>query len=144
MCLLLKTNPQRGDFWQPVTGSVEENEGFFEAACREPMEETKLPFAAPPLDTGLEFEFVSRFGPTRERIFTLYVEDMPEPILDPKEHNAFEWLSPKDVLGRLKYRSNVDGLFQSYELIFSAKLDAPRPTMHSPRSETLRSTGHKS
>ncbi|HRK03098.1 MAG TPA: NUDIX domain-containing protein, partial [Oligoflexia bacterium] len=33
-CLLLLTNKRRGEFWQPVTGTVEDGESFEQAALR--------------------------------------------------------------------------------------------------------------
>lgn len=121
-CLLLKTNRARGEFWQPVTGTVEEHEGFFEAACREPIEETGFRFNGAPLDSGFEFEFSSRFGPARERIYALVVDDMPTPRIDPKEHQDHQWIRPEDALKLLKFPSNVDGLRRCYQLIFGREL----------------------
>ena len=121
-CLLLRTNEARGDFWQPVTGTVEQNEGYFEAACREPSEETGFHFDSTPLDIGYEFDFHSRFGATRERVFALVVEDTPPPKLDPKEHQDFQWIHPLEALKLLKYPSNKDGLKHSFEKIFGKKL----------------------
>ena len=122
LCLLLKTNQARGAFWQPVTGSVEPNEGFFEAACREPNEETGFSFDTSPIDTGFEFAFISHVGNARERIYGLYVADAPTPRLDPIEHDAFQWLAPTLALPLLKFSSNIDGLKRSYRLIFEKDL----------------------
>ena len=38
--LLFQVNEKRGGFWQNITGSVEKNESFYEAALREINEET--------------------------------------------------------------------------------------------------------
>lgn len=121
-CLLLKTNKARGQFWQPVTGTVEDHEGFFEAACREPLEETGFDFEAPPADTGYEFEFASRFGHTKEHVFALQVDGEPKPKIDPKEHDDFQWTAPKDALKLLRYPSNVDGLRKAFKLLFKKDL----------------------
>lgn len=121
-CLLLKTNRARGEFWQPVTGSVESNEGYFEAACREPAEETGFVFNAAPVDTGYEFEFASRQGTARERIFALVVDDVPAPRLDPKEHQDFRWLDPTEAMGLLRFPSNISGLRHAYRAIFGTDL----------------------
>lgn len=121
-CLLLKTNKERGEFWQPVTGTVEEHEGFYEAACREPLEETGFQFSGPPADVGFEFDFSSRFGPARERVFALIVTDSPLPRLDPNEHQDFKWVSPEEALSLLKFPSNVEGLKRSYRLVFGKDL----------------------
>lgn len=122
VCLLLKTNKARGQFWQPVTGTVEENEGYFEAACREALEETGFSFTAAPLDTGYEFDFKSRFGPARERIFALYVDDAPAPKLDPREHDDSRWLEPIKAASLLRFPSNYEGLVQSFKQMFGKEL----------------------
>ncbi|MBI3555466.1 MAG: NUDIX domain-containing protein [Deltaproteobacteria bacterium] len=121
-CLVLKTNRLRGEFWQPVTGTVEMGEGYFEAACREPLEETGFKFKSSPLDTGVEFDFTSRFGPARERIFALTVDDLPTPKLDPNEHQDFQWVAPKEALKLLRFPSNIDGLKKTYRLVFGKEL----------------------
>lgn len=123
-CLLLKTIPARGGYWQPVTGTVENHEGYFEAACREPIEETGFRFQSAPIDTGYEFEFHSHHGPAHERTFALVVEDMPRPSLDPKEHQDFLWESPQNALALLRFGSNIEGLKRTYRLIFGK--DFPR------------------
>lgn len=121
-CLLLKTNKARGEFWQPVTGTVEDNEDFLEAARREPVEETGFTFKSEPLNTGYEFEFHSRFGQARECVFALVVDDIPPPRLDPREHQGFKWVSPKEALDQLRFPSNVEGLIQAYKLVFKKDL----------------------
>ena len=118
LCLLFKTAENRGSFWQPVTGSVEADENFFAAACREAYEETGLIFAAPPDDTGYEFEFTSRFGPTHERCFVARLSTKLPPKLDPKEHQDFQWIAPKDAEPLLRFPSNIEGLHQSYRLLY--------------------------
>lgn len=123
VCLLLKTNVLRGQFWQPVTGTVEDDEGFFEAACRETSEETRFIFSAPPIDTGFEFGFKSRLGSARERVFALFIDEMPTPTLDPKEHDEYQWISPVLASNLLRYPSNRDGLVQSYKRIFGKELE---------------------
>lgn len=122
-CLLLKTNLTRGSFWQPVTGSVEPGEGYFEAACREPLEETGFLFESPPRDVGFEFEYTSQFGVTKEHVFALTLDKENIPKLDPKEHQDFLWIKPIDALGKLKYPSNADGLKKSFKLIFGRDLN---------------------
>ncbi|MBI2604458.1 MAG: NUDIX domain-containing protein [Deltaproteobacteria bacterium] len=121
-CLLLKTNAARGAFWQPVTGSVEPGEGFFEAACREPLEETGFAFESPPVDVGYDFEFTSRFGVTRERVFVLTVASQQDPRLDPKEHQDFQWISPLQAIGLLRFPTNEQGLRLSFRCLFGKDL----------------------
>lgn len=117
-CLLLKTNAARGGFWQPVTGTVEDGEGYLEAACREAAEETGFAFPKMPLDSGHEFSFISRFGQARERTFALYIDGLPIPLLDPREHDDFRWVLPSNAAELLRYPSNREGLAHSYQSLF--------------------------
>src|SRR4051812_42661610 len=71
--LVFHTQPKRGAFWQPVTGGVEKDETYEQAALREVQEETGLTFRATELrDLGYEFEFESRWGgKAREKCFAI-------------------------------------------------------------------------
>ncbi|MEW6055120.1 MAG: NUDIX domain-containing protein [Bdellovibrionota bacterium] len=126
-CLLLKTNKARGEFWQPITGTVEDHEGFFEAACRESVEETGFTFDTKPLDTTYEFEFASRSGHAKERVFALYISDCPTPKIDPKEHQDFQWIVPAKSIAHLRYPSNTNGLKHAYQLFFGNPLLEEEP-----------------
>lgn len=116
LCLLLRTNPARGGFWQPVTGGVEKDEtgddGWLAAAEREAREETGLPFAAPAREVGHEFEFQSRWGGlARERVFLLKTPGpAPAPRLDPAEHDAYQWVSPEDAMALMPFEGCKNGL----------------------------------
>ena len=57
--LILLTNERRGNFWQSVTGGVEEGEEFKAAAFRETIEETACPNdkMIRLIDMKLDFEF---------------------------------------------------------------------------------------
>lgn len=121
-CLLLKTNVTRGSYWQPVTGTVESHEGYYEAACREPFEETGFNFESAPQDIGYEFEFTSQYGVTKERVFILKIEKTENPKIDPKEHQDFQWTTPQNALTLLKYPTNIEGLKRSYRFAFGKDL----------------------
>lgn len=106
--LLLLTRPERGAFWQPVTGSVEEGESFNDAALREAVEETGLSFQAPPVDIGAGFEFDSRWtGPCIEKGYALEADRDAEVRLAPQEHVDSKWVTAVEALREVKFESNA-------------------------------------
>lgn len=112
--LLLQVNPDRGSFWQPMTGTVEPHESFLEGAARELQEETAVQGAL--VDTGYEFEFDGRWGRARERVFAVQCGEVPSVRLDGREHQSFEWMKPDEALKRLKFDSNREGLMAALKM----------------------------
>jgi 8-oxo-dGTP pyrophosphatase MutT (NUDIX family) len=111
--LLLLTRAERGSFWQPVTGSVEEGEGLETAAAREAREETSLKFVNPPQPVGVPFEFESRGNRISEYSFSLEVpftdeRKFPAVTLDPHEHVDYKWVPADEAFQKLKYPSNQE------------------------------------
>ena len=113
--LLLKTRPDRGAFWQPVTGSVEKGETLAAAARREAGEETGLSFSGPlePLDYSFSYEKGDH--QFEEHAFALRADAIgPEsdgPVrLDPREHTEYRWLLPDEALAMTRFPSNQKGL----------------------------------
>jgi 8-oxo-dGTP pyrophosphatase MutT (NUDIX family) len=110
--LILRTRQDRGDFWQPVTGSVEAGETLEHGAKREAEEETGLSFVQPPKRVGEPFEFESRWGGrVTEYGFSLEISPAlqgsePRVALDLREHVDFRWCTRDDVLPMLHFPSN--------------------------------------
>jgi 8-oxo-dGTP pyrophosphatase MutT (NUDIX family) len=110
--LILKTNRQRGEFWQPVTGSVEEGESIEQAALREMCEETGLKPLSEIRQVSPAYEFQGNRSSNRETPFMAEVagEDFLPPSkisLDPHEHTEFQWVDAEDALKLLKHESNA-------------------------------------
>lgn len=111
--LLLQTNEKRGRFWQPVTGKVEEGENLVEAALREACEETGFLLTAEshhPITLDYDFEFEGKWGPAHEYAFCISVPEKWQPTLDPREHEAFEWVTPSEAMKRMNFDTNQKGL----------------------------------
>lgn len=119
--LLFLTNKKRGEFWQPVTGSVEPDDPSLEAAAlREASEESGLNFVTQPEPLGMDFEFDSKWGRAHEFVYTLKVpsaiDTQTEKIkVDPHEHQSAKWCTAKEALGLVKFESNRAALLQLLE-----------------------------
>jgi 8-oxo-dGTP pyrophosphatase MutT (NUDIX family) len=107
--LLLYLRPERGSFWQPITGGVESGETLKQAAARECVEETGLSFHGLPAEVGYSFEFPVRGQTYRETVF--YREALDGEVkLDAREHVASEWVSAEEALNRVPHESTRDSL----------------------------------
>lgn len=110
--LMLLMQPERGGFWQPVTGSVEDGEAIEAGALREAWEETGFrPGPAGIQALGYEFSFEGRWGRAHETVYYFPAADgLPTPTLDPKEHRDFRWVSFAEAEGMLAFPSNREAL----------------------------------
>jgi len=109
--LLLQTNKKRGEFWQPITGSVEAGEEYPDAALREANEETGLEIEMTALqDLKFSFKYKGRRGPTEEYAFAAEVDSEDSVTLDPQEHITYRWVSAAKAKERCLHSSNVEAL----------------------------------
>ncbi len=93
--LLLQFAPERGDGFQNITGSVEEDENFLEGARRELVEEIGV--AENLIDMNLHFNFRDRWGfEVEERVFLFHPDTKPEIHLS-AEHQSYKWIPIKEV-----------------------------------------------
>ncbi len=114
--LLLHMVPERGGFWQPVTGGVESGEEISKAALREAQEETALSFVGELLDLKTSFEFQSPRGICIEHAFALETDvGSPVPKLDQqsyREHSEFRWGNASETIGLVAWESNKKIFFK--------------------------------
>ena len=115
--LLLHRVTKLESFWQGVTGALEGGETLLQAAAREVLEETGFrPANIRSLDFTYSFpvigEWRKSFGPGPveivEHVFVAEV-DGRDPTLS-QEHDAWEWLTPGEAVGMLKWPNNVEGI----------------------------------
>ncbi len=111
--LILKTRPERGGFWQPVTGGVEKDEGLPEAALREAQEETGIVFKEGPDPIAYQFEYQNHGEKFTEYGFAFYMKTLeegsvpPSVKLDAKEHVEHKWVTGKEAFKTIAHPSNA-------------------------------------
>lgn len=111
--LMLRVREDRGGFWQPVTGSIEEGETFEEGGLREAMEETGFTFTRALQYLGMEYQYRTRWGKDAvERAYLLPVEgeSPPTPRLDPKEHVDFQWVPASQAPALSPFPTNQEAI----------------------------------
>ena len=120
--LLLKRIPRRGEFWQPITGGLEEGEAKIEALKREVREETGIKNIIKIIEDVHYFEFqdlpfieyLKKHGHIhkhlKEYAFGVEVSPDEEVVLDREEHSEFRWCSFQEALDLLKWKENKEAL----------------------------------
>ena len=110
--LLFQVNEKRGSFWQNITGSVENNETFLEAAIREIKEETGLdPSCYSISDLKIEHRFPTRHPKIiHEKSFVAVFTKKPKIILS-EEHQSCCWFHLHEINNiHYGYASNFSSL----------------------------------
>jgi 8-oxo-dGTP pyrophosphatase MutT (NUDIX family) len=107
LVLLFRRPPSRGRIWVPISGKVESSDRNLSAAIRREVKEetgfTRIRRLSP-------LRWVFRFrgpdgGQWRLHAFAVELPSRTAPRLS-DEHDAFEWLQPREALKRLHYRDN--------------------------------------
>ena len=107
--LLMRRVPERGGFWQPLTGGVEHGETFEEATRREAREETGITEMIGVVDSNYHYEFTDEGRHHVEYIFGAEVPANTNTRLS-HEHDDFRWVSKDEAFQLLKWPGNKEGL----------------------------------
>jgi lipoyl(octanoyl) transferase len=116
--LLLHRRPERGNFWQPITGTLDDGEAPLETARREVVEETG--HRAEPHDLDLTQSFLiesqwleSRYPPpiiASEVGFTAALSSRLPILLDAQEHDEYGWFTFGDAYERIQWTDDREAL----------------------------------
>jgi len=124
---MLHRTPANGNFWQGVTGGVEDGEELIKTARRELREETQIkPTSIQQLD--YKFTFANE-GIWKERYnwkvktipvytFRAIAESSAEPVLESGEHDKYIWCGYEKAVELLHWDKDKEAL-RHCELTFS-------------------------
>ena len=119
--LLLQMNESRGYHWQNVTGVVESDEDFIDAAIREAQEETGLKEEniAKITQGELFFTFTDQWkNEVFEKLFFIQVSQKWDIGLDPKEHCDYKWVVDNQIQrDSVYYQSNYQSLLEAMKIL---------------------------
>ena len=123
--LLLHRRPERGNFWQPITGSIEPGEAPLETARREVLEETG--HRAEPDDLALTQSFMiesaylaSRYPApiiASEVCFIARIDSRLPIRMDAEEHDQYGWFTFADAYERIRWSDDREALEKIEELL---------------------------
>ena len=117
--LLLKMNERRNNYWQNITGFVEDEEEFQSGARREAIEETGLkPENIKQItNLGMKFEFHDRWGnDVVEEVFSIETKSQWTIDLDPTEHQDYIWTTEDELIrDSVHFESNYLALLKVKE-----------------------------
>ena len=116
--LLLHRRPERGNFWQPITGSMEEGELPHETAHRELIEETGN--AGEPVALDLKQSFMiesqflaAKFPPPIIATETGFVVEMSSEAairIDAEEHDDYGWFTFAEAYEKIRWTDDREAL----------------------------------
>jgi lipoyl(octanoyl) transferase len=116
--LLLHRRAERGNFWQPITGSIEDGESPDQTARRELAEETGHHGEPRALDLLQSFLIESQFLESRypapiiasEVGFVARVDSRAAIQLDAEEHDTYGWFTFAEAYERIRWTDDREAL----------------------------------
>ena len=139
--LLLHRRPERGNFWQPITGSIEEGEQPRDTARRELAEETGQDGDPEPIDLEQSFMIESHFLEAKhpppiiatETAFVVEVAAGMPIRMDTAEHDDYGWFTFAEAYERIRWSDDrealekVESRLRGLAVAQSREEDAARP-----------------
>ncbi|HEV7484837.1 MAG TPA: lipoyl(octanoyl) transferase LipB [Thermoanaerobaculia bacterium] len=116
--LLLHRRPERGNFWQPITGSIEDGELPLDTARRELTEETGHTGEPETIDLEQSFMIESHFLEAKypppiiasETGFTIEVPRGSIVRVDAAEHDDYGWFTFAEAYERIRWTDDREAL----------------------------------
>lgn len=116
--LILKRTPERGGWYQPISGGIEQNETALEAIKREIFEETGIEIIKQIYDLNYNFKFTAPMSKKKMMDLCFAVEiDKIINIRLSQEHEKYMWCTEKEAKKILKWKYNLIALEKLLKMI---------------------------
>lgn len=113
--LILKRTPEDGDFWQPLTGTVEDGEKIHDCILRELKEETGIENPIKVTDKIWSFDWKNKRDETIIEFVYGIELSLDTPVnINPSEHSEYKWCSFDEAMNILG-RDNNKRAFQEFK-----------------------------
>jgi lipoyl(octanoyl) transferase len=131
--LLLHRKPERGNFWQPITGSIETGEVPLQTARREIQEETGQQAEPQVMDLRQSFMIESQYLAAKYPAPILASEigfsaqlDSTHPVrLDADEHDDAGWFTFAEAYEKIRWTDDREALERLQSMLHQADLAEP-------------------
>ncbi len=106
--LILKRTPEKGGFWQPLSGGIEEGENSYDTIKREVFEETGIQDIKNVFDLDYTFTFKAPISRKwmRDICFAAEIDNLFDVKLS-NEHDEYKWCNKKEAKKLLKWKCNL-------------------------------------
>ncbi|HEV7242345.1 MAG TPA: lipoyl(octanoyl) transferase LipB [Thermoanaerobaculia bacterium] len=116
--LLLHRKAERGNFWQPITGAIENGESTLDAARRELREETGHELEPVSLDLTQSFMIESQYLESRHPVPVIASEPAFEVLVDSRlpiridslEHDTWGWFTFAEAYERIRWSDDREAI----------------------------------
>jgi lipoyl(octanoyl) transferase len=130
--LLLHRRPERGNFWQPITGVIDGGESEIETARREVREETG--HTVEPDESSLRQSFIieSQYLASRyptpifatETCFFASLDPSMAVKIDPEEHDDHGWFTFSEAYEKIRWTDDREAIERLERLLAGDHIDA--------------------
>lgn len=120
--LILKRTPEDGDFWQPLTGTVEDGEKVQDCLFRELKEEVGVDKPVKVTDRIWTFDWKNKRDETIvEFVYGVELDPNSKITISPSEHSEYKWCSYDEALLLLGKENNKKAFIQFKQKVMDAK-----------------------
>ena len=120
--LILKRTQERGNFWQPISGGIEEGENSYDTIKREVFEETGIQDIKNVFDLDYSFTFKAPISRKwmRDICFAAEIDNLFDVILS-NEHDEYRWCNEKEAKKLLKWKHNLIALYKLLKVVRNSR-----------------------